>query len=308
MPKQKTTKPDFICIGPTKTGTSWLYTVLRLHPAIWLPPVSEINYFWGYGRRLPRSTTYRTIKQRIMGDIRIKWRRNYARERWQHYHDTPDARKFQDIAWDLKYLFLPQTPSWYLSLFRTTKIAGDITGGYFTYDDRAIETLARHLPDAKIIMSFRDPVSRLWSEARMMLLFLPGKTFDEVTESAFFSRFDQAYKRLPSYYSLYVRWCKYFPKEQVMMCYYDDLLIDPVEYLRRICDFLQVPTTLTATMQDAVSKKIFEGPRVELPDRFRKYLIEKTLPCVEEMAERTGDPHPHQWLNKYRQMLGESNA
>ena len=296
-------KPDFICIGPTKTGTSWLYTVLRLHPELWLPPVSEVNYYWGTGNRLPQATVYKTIKQRIKGDIRIRWRKTYAKQRWEFYAGNPSLRHWRDISWDLKYLFLPQTPSWYKSLFRTNGIAGDITGGYFLYDDQAIRQLAAQLPNTKILMTFRDPVSRLWSEAKMILMFLPRKTFEQVSEADFYRRFDRAIQRLPSYYGLYNRWLKHFPEEQILTSYYDDLLNDPHAYLRRICNFLNVSDTLTAEMQLSLHEKVFEGPRTPLPEHFRKYLIIKTMPSVKELAEKSGHPQPLQWLEKYQQYL-----
>jgi hypothetical protein len=299
MSKVRTPKPDFICIGPTKTGTSWLYTVLRLHPEIWLPPVSEINFYWGAGRRLPRSTWWQNIKQKIKGDIRIRWRKNYARERLTYYRLNPGERTWKKIAWDLKYLFLPQNPLWYKSLFHTEKIAGDITGGYYTLDDQAIQRMARHIPDVKIIMSFRDPVSRLWSEARMILMHVGRKTTDQISDEDFYSRFTNAHARMPSYSALYRRWLKCFPENQVLLCYYDDLLHDPEEYIRRICRFLGVSDVLTPDMKRAIHQKVFEGPRIPFQDRYRKYLIEKTLPCVKELIETMHHPHAGKWLTEY---------
>src|SRR5688572_18044644 len=37
--------PDFLCIGVQKTGTSWLYQNLRLHPDIFMPDRKELDYF-----------------------------------------------------------------------------------------------------------------------------------------------------------------------------------------------------------------------------------------------------------------------
>ena len=38
-------KPNFICIGAAKAGTTTLYDVLREHPQIYLPPVKETHFF-----------------------------------------------------------------------------------------------------------------------------------------------------------------------------------------------------------------------------------------------------------------------
>ncbi|TVQ38230.1 MAG: hypothetical protein EA384_09570 [Spirochaetaceae bacterium] len=37
--------PDFLGIGTTRGGSSWLYRVLSRHPDVWMPPVKEVHYF-----------------------------------------------------------------------------------------------------------------------------------------------------------------------------------------------------------------------------------------------------------------------
>ena len=38
-------RPDFLCVGSQKGGTSWLYGQLACHPDFWMPPVKELHYF-----------------------------------------------------------------------------------------------------------------------------------------------------------------------------------------------------------------------------------------------------------------------
>ena len=37
-------RPDFLCVGAQKAGTSWLYRQLELHPDFWMPPMKELHY------------------------------------------------------------------------------------------------------------------------------------------------------------------------------------------------------------------------------------------------------------------------
>lgn len=37
--------PDFLLIGPQRTGTTWLHRNLILHPDIYMPPEKELYYF-----------------------------------------------------------------------------------------------------------------------------------------------------------------------------------------------------------------------------------------------------------------------
>ena len=38
--------PNFLCIGAERSGTTWLYEVLKIHPEVYLYPyIKEINFF-----------------------------------------------------------------------------------------------------------------------------------------------------------------------------------------------------------------------------------------------------------------------
>src|ERR1700755_1134451 len=38
-------RPDFLCVGVHKGGTTWLYQQLDSHPDFWMPPFKELHYF-----------------------------------------------------------------------------------------------------------------------------------------------------------------------------------------------------------------------------------------------------------------------
>jgi hypothetical protein len=38
-------RPDFLCVGAQKAGTSWLYQQLAEHPDFWMPPLKGIALF-----------------------------------------------------------------------------------------------------------------------------------------------------------------------------------------------------------------------------------------------------------------------
>src|SRR5437667_372467 len=37
-------RPDFLCVGAQKGGTTWLYQQLDSHPDFWMPPIMEVHY------------------------------------------------------------------------------------------------------------------------------------------------------------------------------------------------------------------------------------------------------------------------
>jgi hypothetical protein len=48
------TLPNFLIIGAAKAGTTSLYHYLRQHPAIYMSPVKETNYYWYEGQKAKR--------------------------------------------------------------------------------------------------------------------------------------------------------------------------------------------------------------------------------------------------------------
>ena len=63
MTRKTFSKPDFIAIGPPKTGTTWIYRNLDLHPEVWMPPDKEIRHFW------ERALTGNVAEQVFAGNI-----------------------------------------------------------------------------------------------------------------------------------------------------------------------------------------------------------------------------------------------
>src|SRR5690606_11946368 len=63
--------PDFICIGAQKSGTTWLYENLKLHPDIFMPDKKELHYFnLNYHTSLAYYNSYfEKDSNRIKGEI-----------------------------------------------------------------------------------------------------------------------------------------------------------------------------------------------------------------------------------------------
>ena len=300
-------KPDFIHVGPTKTGTTWLHTHLSEHPEVWLPSVKEVRYYWGHGRKTGNNdSAYRKFKQGLLGNLNYAWRIMYAKRRRHEMRQNPASLSLSRVMWDLKYIFLPQSPGWYSSLFRSDRVAGDITPGYYVFDKNEIGKMRDRLPDLRILISLRDPVERLWSDARMHLLAVPGKDFEDVPDTVFFRRFDTVHERCPSYVEFVGKWRDAFG-DNLKVTFYDDLKTDPVAYFHSICDFLEIQRMSDAELEPRLGNKVWEGVKTSLPDHFRDYLVKKCQPCIRELAESGVSHHAGTWLDKYSQITQDKN-
>ncbi len=81
MPSPARRLPDFLFIGPDKTGSSWLYKMLQAHPDSYVPPIKDIYFFDRYYER------------------GLDW---YL----EHFREVPaDARVMGELSHD--YLFSP---------------------------------------------------------------------------------------------------------------------------------------------------------------------------------------------------------
>jgi len=173
--------PNFIHVGPPRTGTTWLHEVLIGHCG--LPSVKETHFF--------------------------------------------------DSAYN-------RGADWYLGLFQNPDPAlpmGEIAPTYFS-NRLARERIKKHIPDSRIICTFRDPTERLYSLYRLARKKrLPVyDTFEKYWRAIVDSGSDVA-----TYATQLRHWQSTFGDNNVLVLFYDDLAADPQGYLNRVCDFIRIP-------------------------------------------------------------------
>src|SRR5215813_12739338 len=134
-------RPDFLCVGAQKAGTSWLYRQLEPHPDFWMPPVKELHYLDSLNR------TKRRLSPRS--------------------NDERDACFLESIN-DLSMRSHIDLDS-YGQLFchKGPLLSGDISPAYSTLTDEIIERVVDHFPNLKVVFLARDPVERAWSQLSM---------------------------------------------------------------------------------------------------------------------------------------------
>lgn len=99
----------------------------------------------------------------------------------------------------------------------------------------ARERMRKHVPDCKIICTLRDPVDRAYSYYKLArCLGMVGCGFEEALDR------HKLIADANHYAHHLAEWRKFFPAEQILTCFYDDLEADPQSYLDRICDFIGI--------------------------------------------------------------------
>lgn len=290
-------KPDFIGIGPPKTGTTWIYENLKNHPQVVMPPDKEIRFFW---ERVFLGNL--SLRQRLTSDHwHVQWRRHYLKDRFRtHLSDLARLKvDGQSLNWDLRFLLWKQTDEWYSGLFSKDAVAGDISAKYCELPEDEIARIHAAFPHLKILITLRNPVEREWSRAKMNLCKKRNRQISEVSDEEFIAQFnDPPQFHSNDYKRLIQSWQNRFSSSQVLILFYDELLEDPFGYYCRICDFLNISRPANE-QEESLKKIVFKGIKGNVPARLEKILIGMHRENIENLSNYLStEPYPRKWLEQ----------
>lgn len=260
-------RPDFICIGPKRSATTWLADQLKLHRDIWLTPIQELNY--------------------LDGNFAGHAGKPYLKMHWSPWEVTKRLirNKGVGIGADAAFLKVARRlvaePGLDLGSYRDLfgpaggRISGDISP---MYASMTAEQIARALPvlaNSRVLLLARDPVQRFWSELSM---HARKRTFGEVDygSSKVVAMFFEDPERQRQHFlsGIVERWREGIGADALQVFFFDDIVADPESSLRRI----------VATIGADWSKRLPGIP----PSRNRKHgrLALDPSPDVKAMVDR----------------------
>lgn len=196
--------PNFIVIGAAKAGTTALYWYLAEHPAVFMSPVKETNYF-AYG----------------------------LDAKGQLLYGNPDVHRFP-----------VKTLREYEALFGNVGDAVAIGEASPIYLEcpQAAGRIRELLPAVRIICSLRHPVDRAYSDYQMYLL-RRGRRFDparDLTVNSVWARPDSRWMQIGRYHDQLKRYFDAFPPDQVHVFLFDDLKRGALQVVRNVYRFVGV--------------------------------------------------------------------
>jgi hypothetical protein len=231
--------PDFLVIGAPKAGTTALHLALARHPALYLSPVKEPKFFLTDGPPPARG-------------------------------GPGDAQTYREHVWrraDYEALFDAAPPG---------ARCGESTP-FYLYDREAQRRIHALVPGARLIAILRDPVER--AHSNWTHLWSAGlEPIDDVVRAC-----QEEERRIDAGWAAfwhYVRLGRYgeqlqhlytlFPREQVLVFRYRELLEQPVRILDRIFTFLGVePGVVTEVPRENVT--------AHPPHTLRHRILSRTL-------------------------------
>jgi len=208
-----TARPDFLCVGVHKGGTTWLYQQLDSHPDFWMPPLKELHYFDQLSRvQRPSSPRCRDERDR----------------RFLESINSLSAKPYIDFE-HYAQLFEP----------KGSLLSGDISPNYSTLSNKIVRQIVRYFPKLKVIFLARDPVERVWSHLSMEVHYHQIEAFDVSDIDEVNRNLLRRGLLLRSYPSAVVaRWKRYVDPDRFRIYFFDDLQRNPTELRRSILGFL----------------------------------------------------------------------
>ncbi|MGB0383480.1 MAG: sulfotransferase [Ardenticatenaceae bacterium] len=284
--------PDFLGIGVQKGGTTWLDRNLRVHPQIWMPPTKTIRYF---NESSPTPLIIRAFGKEYYDQ---RWRK-YVLKLFRRFRKRkPD----QQWAWNMRYVLLPRTDRWYLSLFRPEagQVGGEITPAYCRMPLDVVQHIHTLAPQAKIIYLIRNPIDRIWSHMAMRF-DKRGCQLEELSDEELheflISKSAVDYSNCVMTLS---NWEQVYPADQFFVGFFDQLKSDSGMLLKSVYGFLEVDNS-DEMIPKTVGKKQRKGNYRPMPDRFRRHLSTRYCDQIEQLHNRFNNEYTENWLTKARE-------
>jgi hypothetical protein len=206
-------RPDFLCVGAQKAGTSWLYRQLEPHPDFWMPPVKELHYLDNLNRT--------------------------KRRRPPRSKDERDACFLESIQELSMQSHIDLDSYGRLFCHKGRLLSGDISPAYSTLTDEIIERVVDHFPRMKVVFLARDPVERAWSQLSMGVRLGMIDKFDATDPEQVVCNLLNPGVLVRSHPSKTVaRWKRYVVPENFRVYFFDDLKENPGELRQSIVGFL----------------------------------------------------------------------
>jgi ubiquinone/menaquinone biosynthesis C-methylase UbiE len=274
--------PDVLCIGAQRAGTTWLHQALQCLPGVWTCGIKEFHHFDWDGTD---------------GEV-ASFRLSMSLARILELQDS-DLPKTQRESAMRMYLRHGLTPSrtWegYAALFESAPrhtLACDFTPAYATLDDATVAEVARVMPDVKVIIMLRDPVTRALSGA---LHHLRGAGVETPSEDQIRAACASSENELRTDYIRTLGiWERHIPRRQLLVLFHDDIGRDPGSVLTRTCAFLGIDGPQDRGAWATVARASVNRMRHDVPwpvrARVKVELSRRWLPMLTELEARFGDP------------------
>ena len=216
----KGTLPNSFIVGAAKGATTSLYFYLKQHPEIYMSPVKEPKFFSVPANKFP--------------------------------HKGPGDEEVDKTV--------IKTWGEYLALFNNVKkekAIGEASADYLYFHETVAPLIKEKIPAARIIIILRNPVERAFSaylhllrDKRENLSFEKALEFEKERKHNNYE-FIWFYKDVGFYSNQVATYIKFFGRERVEICLYEEFKEKPLKVIKEIFSFLNVDPNFTPDISHA---------------------------------------------------------
>lgn len=276
--KMASSGPDFLGIGASRSGTTWLHSMLSKHPDIWLPPLKEVHYFDSIDPTI--DSPFKSHVDRAA--FRYKWKlinrmKHYIGYCLKDFIGEAGNKAKPDLRWDYAFFKPGGSLEWYTELFnrpgKPGLIKGEITPAYVMLGSDTIKIIKEQLKVRKIILMLRNPIYATWSSIEKRVRdgqMQAGSTdVEDLLRRARSPRLFRQYSHADNL----DRWLSYYNKSDIFIGFFEDLQQDPLSMLSRVFSYLEVEDISSQLSQDVTNRINRSGGYIEvMPDAVKQEL------------------------------------
>ena len=186
--------PNFLILGPQRTGSTWLAENLRVHPEIFFTTPKELYFF----NLLGQADNY------FYNSSKLEWYSGF-------FKDSPIQYLRKNLVCLKRH-----------GEFFKPKVRGEGTASYAAMGQHLIKEIVALNPDIKAIMIVRNPIIRAWSHAKKDLLNISfmnktPRNISDVPEQEFINFFHDQYQiRCGNYHRNIAKWSSLLKKGHLL--------------------------------------------------------------------------------------------
>lgn len=261
--------PDFLIAGPHRTGTTWLYRNLAVHPEILLPASKEIFYFSVLGNR----------KHPLHRSDELAWYLGFFRE-------SRARRLIKNLVCRRRF-----------GEGYRPRICGEATAAYALLEPEVIREIVLLNPGLKVAVMVRHPVERAWSHAKMQLMRVKKRRFERVPAAEFERCLASSWLLECGFYSrIMERWSSALPAENLFAGRFESIRRDPGGLLLGIMRFLGVSDD-PKYLGPLTLKKFSGTDPVPIPGPWEERLFNYYADEMRRLEDRYGWTWPRPCVN-----------
>lgn len=262
--------PDFLIIGPQRTGTSWLANNLEWHPEVFFSNPKEIFYFNNLGKPENR---------RHQSDY-LEWYLNF-------FQPSAQQRLKRSVAY-FRY---------YKEFFKIKAVGeGTATYGGMVAPEVIDEILLMN-PRIKIILMLRNPVKRAWAHCKKDLsnqsvVNEQYRSIEEIPIKEIKDFVTSGYQiKCGKVSEIHELWLNKVGQDNLLVGVFDDLREDPAGLLLNVMQFIGVRSEekfLTHRMGRVVNKTDNRNEKRDIPQEIEDLLSDLFADQIQWVNQKAG--------------------